>query len=263
MNIFRRFAVEPEKMYEFYGPVLGFEQLQTLNVSAGNPGGVARFQAGAQELKLTRRTRNREYRAGGVTGATGLRLVTFFFGDEAALVKRFAEHGYVAPAFAFEHGSGRRTALVEDPDGQAVELVVLPNASAAQLGAIEVGLTVANLERSRAFYRGFVGLDELPPADDERFVTKKYSFRHGATTITLRSFDRPLPADTGSGGIQYVVSNVDAVAALAAERSVAVESPLTPPGNVGLRTIWLGDPDGITNYFAETAASRAARRTAE
>src|SRR5262245_50947314 len=56
MNVFRRFAVEPEKMYEFYGDVLGFEQLQTLNVGAGNSGGVARFRAGAQELKLTRRT---------------------------------------------------------------------------------------------------------------------------------------------------------------------------------------------------------------
>ena len=258
MNVFRRFAVEPEKMYEFYGAVLGFKQLQTLNVSATNSGGVARFQAGAQELKLTRRTPNRHYEPGGVADATGFRLVTFFFADEAALVSRFMEHGYPAPQFAAERGSARRTALVQDPDGQAVELVVLANPAPAELAAIEVGLTVADLERSRAFYRSFVGLEELPPAEDARFGTKKYSFRHGATTVTLRNFGRALPADTGSGGIQYVVSNVDAVAALAASRAVHVETPLSPPG-AGLRTIWLSDPDSITNYFAETAQSRAAR----
>ena len=257
MNVFRRFAAEPEKMYEFYGPVLGFEQLQTLSITPGNPGGVARFRVGAQELKLTRRTPNRQYHPGGVADATGFRLVTFFFADEAALVKRFTEHGYPAPSFASERGTAGRRALVQDPDGQAVELVVLPNATPEQLAALEVGLTVADAERSRAFYRSFVGLEELEPTDDLRFGTTKYSFRHGATTVTLRSFGRELPADTGSGGIQYVVSNVDAVAALAESRAVTVETPLSPPGN-GLRTIWLSDPDAVTNYFAETAQSRAA-----
>ena len=46
---------------------------------------------------------------------------------------------------------------------------------------------------------------------DPLFDTMKYSFRHGATTVSLRSFASELPADTGSGGIQYVVSDADAV----------------------------------------------------
>src|SRR6185312_8591161 len=96
MNVFRRFAVEPERMFEFYGAVLGFKQLTTFSV--GN-GGVARFQAGAQELKLTKQVGNRVYRPGGVKAATGLRLVSFFFADEAALSKRFVEHGLAAPDF--------------------------------------------------------------------------------------------------------------------------------------------------------------------
>jgi catechol 2,3-dioxygenase-like lactoylglutathione lyase family enzyme len=258
MNVFRRFAAQPERMFEFYGGVLGFKQLTTFSV--GN-GGVARFQAGAQELKLTKQVGNREYRPGGMKAATGLRLVSFFFADEAALSRRFVEHGLPAPEFAALGNDGRRTALVLDPDGQAVELVILPGATAEQLGAIEVGLTVADLERSRAFYRGFVGLEELPPEHDTRFGTTKYGFRHGATTVSLRSFGNALPADTGSGGIQYVVSNVDVVDALARERHVAVEQPLAGLRGFDLRTIWLDDPDGITNYFAETAASRAARET--
>jgi len=255
MNVFRRFAVAPELMYQFYGEVLGFAQLSTFSV--GN-GGVARFQAGAQELKLTRRVAGREYQGGGVAGATGLRLLSFFFADEAALTQRFIAHGLPAPEFTLLPGANRRTALVEDPDGQAVELVILPGADAAALAAIEVGLTVADLERSRAFYRSFVGLEELPPAHDERFHTVKYQFRHGATTVALRSFGASLPTDTGSGGIQYVVSNVEVVDALAKVRQVAIDQPLQGLRGFDLRTIWLDDPDGITNYFAETAASRGA-----
>jgi len=260
MNVFRRFEVPAERMYEFYGGVLGFKQLTTLNVGNGG-GGVARFQAGAQELKLTRRVGNRSYEGGGVRGATGLRLVTFTFADEAALTARFAQHGLAAPEFKDYRGEGRRSALVQDPDGQDVELVIVPGATAEQLASIEVGLTVADLARSREFYRKFVGLEELPPVDDERFGTRKYSFRHGATTISLRSFGKALPADTGSGGIQYVVSNVEFVDALAQARHVAIQQPLNGLRGYDLRTIWLGDPDDITNYFAETGASRAARST--
>jgi catechol 2,3-dioxygenase-like lactoylglutathione lyase family enzyme len=259
MNVFRRFEVPAEQMYEFYGDVLGFKQLSTLNV--GNGGGVARFQAGAQELKLTRRVGDRSYEGGGVRAATGLRLLTFFFADEAALTARFVQHGLAAPEFTSYRREGRRSALVRDPDGQDVELVVVPDATTEQLANIEIGLTVADLDRSRAFYRSFVGLEELPPVDDELFGTRKYSYRHGATTISLRSFGNALPADTGSGGIQYVVSNVDFVDALAKERNVPIDQPLSGLRGFDLRTIWLDDPDGVTNYFAETGASRAARST--
>jgi catechol 2,3-dioxygenase-like lactoylglutathione lyase family enzyme len=261
MNVFRRFEVPAERMYEFYGGVLGFKQLSTLNV--GNGGGVARFQAGAQELKLTRRVANKSYASGGTRAATGLRLITFFFADEAGLKARFAEHGLPAPEFKDYRGEGRRSALVHDPDGQDVELVIVPGATAEQLARIEVGLTVADVERSRAFYRQFVGLEELAPVEDERFGTRKYSYRHGATTISLRSFGKDLPADTGSGGIQYVVSNVEAVDVLAKERQVQIDQPLSPLRGFDLRTIWLNDPDGVTNYFAETGASRAARTTTD
>lgn len=257
MNVFRRFEVPAERMYEFYGGVLGFEQLSTLNV--GNGGGVARFKAGAQELKLTRRVGDRSYVSGGVRAATGLRLLTFTFAEEAELAQRFVAHGLPRPEFS--NLGGRRSALVQDPDGQDVELAIVPGATADQLASLEVGLTVADLERSREFYRRFVGLEEIPAVDDERFGTRKYSYRHGATTISLRKFDGELPADTGSGGIQYVVSNVDFVDALAKERHVAIDQPLQGLRGFNLRTLWLDDPDGVTNYFAETGASRGARTT--
>jgi hypothetical protein len=79
-----------------------------------------------------------------------------------------------------------------------------------------------------------------------------YPFRNGTTTVELRHFGGDLPADTGSGGIQYVVSDVEAVNALAMERAVTIDQPLSTLAGFSLRTVWLDDPDGITNYFAQT-----------
>lgn len=250
MNVFRRFEADTEAMYAFYRDVLGLEQLTTY-------GAVARFQAGASEFKLTRRVANRTYQPGGVKDATGLRMVSFFFPEEAALVARFTRAKLPAPQFQDDPALKRRSAIVTDPDGQAVELVVVPNMMPS-LARIEVGITVSDIERSRAFYRGFVGLEELPPYDDFRFGTKVYPFRYGSTTINLRSFGGKLAADTGSGGIQYVVSNVNRVDELAKAQKIPIETPLTANPQAALRTVWLQDPDGVTNYFAETTWSRPA-----
>ena len=257
MNVFRRFHVDAAKVFEFYGGVLGLEQLQTFNVGGGQQ--VARFQIGSQQVKFTARTPDRKYQPGGIKNATGLRLLTFFFPDEATLSKRFTDHGLPAPAFKSVEGQTWTYAFVDDPDGQPVELVVIPNASKETYESIEVGLTVSDMEASRAFYRSFVGLKELPPARDPVLGTTVYAFRNGTTTINLRSFGADLPADTGSGGIQYVVTKVDPVDAMAKARHVTIEQPLGELKGFGLRTIWLDDPDGITNYFAETPESRKAQ----
>jgi hypothetical protein len=52
-----------------------------------------------------------------------------------------------------------------------------------------------------------------------------------------------------------VVSDVKAVEALAKALQVTIAQPLSTLPGFALKTIWLDDPDGITNYFAETAAS--------
>src|SRR5207253_3779032 len=122
---------------------------------------------------------------------------------------------------------------------------------------LEVGLTVSNLETSRAFYRDFVGLDELPPVADARLGVTKYPYRLGTTTINVWSFGKGGPAIKSSAGIQYVINNVEAVDARAKDKAVQIDRPLGPFGS-GLRTIWLGDPDGITNYFAQVATRTTA-----
>jgi catechol 2,3-dioxygenase-like lactoylglutathione lyase family enzyme len=246
-------------LLEFYGDVLGFEKLPSL-------GEVGRVKVGATELKLAPRARPSLQRpgvddrpvSGGVKDATGFRLSGFFFADEAALVARFERHGLAKPEFRSLPGSASRVALVTDPDGQTVELTVVPNAPAATYEQYEIGLTVADIEKSRAFYSGFMGFEELGPSDDPVFGTTKYSFRIGNAVVTLRSFGKSLPADKTSGMIQVVVTDVERVQALAQRRGVTIDRPLTAPRDARLRIMWLDDPDGISQYITETAESRAA-----
>jgi catechol 2,3-dioxygenase-like lactoylglutathione lyase family enzyme len=249
MNVFRRFAGDANAIYEFYGKVLGLKQLTTFNL--GGNTNVARFDVGSSQVKFSTVVPNRKYQHGAISDATGVRLLTFFLPSQAPLAERFRIQGLPVPEFRPIAGSKRSSALVQDPDGQWVELVIAPDEPPATYEQIEIGLVVSDLAVSRKFYREFVGLEELPPVEDTILHTTQYPYRHGSTIISLRSFGKPLPADTGSGGIQYVVSDVKAGETLAKARQVTIAQPLSTLPGFGLKTIWFDDPDGITNYFAE------------
>jgi hypothetical protein len=241
MNVFRRFNGDGVKTLEFYGQVLGFGNV-------GAVGGVSRYQVGPSQLKFTRAGANAKFTRGGINDAAGVRLWTMWFPDEETLTKRFVAHGFPAPVFKTVEGV--RSALVADPDGEWVQLVIAPNAPKDTYGRLEIGIAANDLERSRAFYRTFVGLDELPAVKDPVLSVTKYPFRHGSTTISVWATPGPKPVNQQLAGIQYVVKPVDPIWALAQERAIPVEQPLreTLPGLV---TTWLYDPDRVTNYFAE------------
>jgi catechol 2,3-dioxygenase-like lactoylglutathione lyase family enzyme len=241
MNVFRRFSGDGVRTLEFYGQVLGFGDV-------GAVGGVSRYQVGPSQLKFTRAGANTTFTRGGIDDAAGVRLWTMWFPDEETLTKRFAVHGYPAPAF--KTIDGVRSALVTDPDGEWVQLVIAPNAPKDTYGRLEIGIAANDLEKSRAFYRTFVGLEELPPVKDPVLGVTKYPYRHGSTTISVWATPGPKPTNRQLAGIQYVVKPVDPIWALAQARGIPVEQPLreTLPG---LMTTWLYDPDQVTNYFAE------------
>ncbi|MEJ2110830.1 MAG: VOC family protein, partial [Acidobacteriota bacterium] len=253
MNVFRRFSAEPEKMYAFYGDALGLKRSTSFALGGS---AMVWYQVGNQVVKLTGVVPGREYRHGEIADATGVRLLTFFYSDQAELVERFKSLGLPGPEFQEIPESGQSRALVEDPDGQWVELAVIPDAEKSIYDRIEIGLVVSDIKSSREFYGGFVGLEPLPPVKDPILKTEKYTFRHGSTLISLRSFGKGLPADTGSGGIQYVVSNAKAVEALAKKRNITIDQPLNLLANTGLLSVWLGDPDDITNYFAQVGVRK-------
>ena len=240
-NVFRRFSGDGVKTLEFYGPVLGFG-------SIGAVGGVSRYQVGPSQLKFTRAGANAKFTRGGINDAAGVRLWTMWFADEEALTKRFVAHGFPAPVF--KAVGGVRSALVADPDGEWVQLVIAPSAAKDTYDRLEIGIAANDLEKSRAFYRTFVGLEELPAVKDAVIGVTKYPFRHGSTIISVWATSGPKPTNRQLAGIQYVVKPVDPIWALAQQRAIPVEQPLgeTLPG---LMTTWLFDPDQVTNYFAE------------
>lgn len=241
MNVFRRFNGDGTKTLEFYGPVLGFGDSRAV-------GGVSIYQVGPSQLKFTRAGANTKFTRGAINDAAGVRLWTMWFADEDALTKRFVAHGLPAPAFKVVDGV--RSALVTDPDGEWVHLVIAPNAAKETYGRLEIGIAANDLEKSRAFYRTFVGLEELPPVKDGVLGVTKYPFRHGSTTISVWATPGPKPTNRQLAGIQYVVKPVDPIWALAQERQIPVEQPLAPTLGT-LMTTWLFDPDEVTNYFAE------------
>jgi hypothetical protein len=245
-NVFRRFDGDGVKTLEFYGEVLGFRDIGTARVGQGQ--GVSRYQVGPSQLKFTRAGANARFTRGAIEDAAGVRLWTMWFPDETMLARRFTDHGYAAPEF--KTVDGVRGALLTDPDGEWVRLVVIPDAPKDTYGQLEIGIAANDVEKSRAFYRTFVGLEELPAVKDPVLGVTKYPFRHGSTTISVWATPGKRPTNPQLAGIQYVVKPVDPIWALAQQRAIPVEQALgeTVPGLV---TTWLFDPDGVTNYFAE------------
>ena len=249
MNVYRRFSPDiRDRMITFYNQVLGMPSLNPITLGPNQQ--MLLYKVGAGQVKLASGLKDdRKYHTGGgVNDATGIRVYTFYFPDEAALSGRFTAAGYPAPVFK-DIGGGRRAALVQDPGGFHVELIVAPNAPPETYGKVDVGINVSDLKRSEAFYRDFVGLQALPPETDALLGVTRHPFRNGTTTIELWSAGKDLPADTGSAGIQYIVNNVEAVDALAKAQHVTIETPLGGVAGFNIRTVWLNDPDGATTYF--------------
>jgi catechol 2,3-dioxygenase-like lactoylglutathione lyase family enzyme len=248
VNVVRRFSSErTAAMREFYGEVLA---LPVLPETALGGGQMIRYPVGSSEVKLFPVAPSPANTAG-LTEATGMRLLTFFFAAQAALTQRFAAHGLPAPRFQkpTSRPGATAVALAQDPDGEWVELVVLPNAPAQALARFEIGIAVADLAASRAFYGDTMGLQPQPAVRDELLNVVRHSFTHGATTLNLWSVGAGATKDSATGGMQYIVWNVAAIDGVVRERAATVDRPLSAPGQ--MRTLWLNDPDGVSNYFAE------------
>jgi len=241
-----------EKSKEFYGQVLALKPMPNLIL----PGGLVmtRYQVGGTEIKFLHSPGAKTAETGQVDRAIGIRRLTLFFRDPTVLAARFKEHGLAEPVFETEPGSrGWKRAIVLDPDGSEVALLIAP-AEAAD--TIEVRLTVGDLEKSRQFYRDFIGFAELDP---EKVPAAEggelFRYRHDNTTIVLASFGATLPKHAGRWEkargvryIQYIVRDLDAVSEDAKTSGVKIEQPIFPLGNLA-RIMFIADPDGIINEF--------------
>lgn len=260
MNVFRRFPADiTPQMVKFYNEAVGLKALTPIQLTKSQQ--MLLFRVGATgQIKLAAGlAAGRDYKPGGdVNATTGMRLLTFTYPKADEVTAAFKAAGFAAPKFK-SIGGGKQAALVKDPGGFNVELLVDPKATEAAQRGVEVGVNVADLAKSRDFYQNFVGLEALPPVKDPVLGVTKYPFRHGETTVSLWSVGKNLPADTGSAGIQYVIGNIQQVNAAAKQRDVAVQTPLGGiKGFPGLLTVWLSDPDGATDYFYQMVPRPAA-----
>jgi catechol 2,3-dioxygenase-like lactoylglutathione lyase family enzyme len=255
MNVFRRFPREATaQMVKFYTEALALRSLNPIQLTSTQQ--MLLTGVGSGQIKLSAGTPgNQDYDlAGGHKGGTGLRLLILSYPDEAVVKQRFAKAGLPQPKFT-KGAHGTRTALLADPGGFPVQLVIRPGAKDHSDDGVGVGIGVSNLTKSRAFYREFVGLDELPPVKDTQLGVTLYPYRHQETTIYLYDVGKAAHRDTGSAGIQYVVSDAPFMDAKGKARGLQVITPLNKLRGFDLITVWLGDPDGVTNYFAQVNRS--------
>ena len=259
-NVFRRYPRDKtEAMVKFYTGALALKSLSPIQLTATQQ--MLLTGVGHGQIKLSAGQQgNRQYDlAGGVTGGTGIRYFRLTFPDKKTVLDRFAATGFTMPKFA-RQGDGTEAALVEDPGGFPIEIVIKPGARDGSNDGVGVGINASKLEVSRDFYRTFVGLKELPPIKDKLLGLTLYPFGRGETTLYLYHAGDNAHPDNGSAGIQYVVSDSPLVDAKAKARHIAVETPLNKLAGFDLITVWLNDPDGVTNYYAQVGpGSRIAR----
>jgi len=252
MNVFRRFPREvTQDMIRFYTGALGLRSLSPIQLTGTQQ--MILTGVGQGQIKLSAgQPEGRTYAlGGGPSGGKGIRFFTLAYPDRETVLDRFAEYGFEAPQFA-EQSDGTQAALVTDPGGFPVQIVIRAGARPNGDDGVGVGINVSNFAESRAFYRDFVGLDELAAVEDKLLGITKYPYRNGETTLYLYNAGDGGTADTGSAGIQYVVRDAAMVEARRAERNIKVLTPLNKMRGFDLITVWLADPDGVTNYFAQT-----------
>ncbi len=251
MNVFRRFPREmTEDMVRFYTEALALRPLNPIQLTSTQQMILTGVGSGQVKLSAGQQGSRSYDLSGGWNGGTGIRYLTLTYPDAEAVIQRFEAAGFEAPTLQ-ERGNGIRSGWVKDPAGLTIEIVTGNGFKDNSDDGVGIGIGVSDMEASRAFYREFVGLDELPAQDSASLGITRYPYRHGETTIYLHQVAQGMPADTGSSGIQYVVGDAAMVDARARYRDIPVETPLNRLRGFDLTTIWLNDPDGVTNYFAQ------------
>jgi len=255
MNVFRRFERDiTADMVEFYTGALGLRSLSPIQLTSSQQMILTGVGSGQIKLAAGQQGDQNYDLSGGPTGGTGIRFFVLTYPDAAAVQARFTAAGHSAPVFA-DAGGGRQVAMVDDPGGFPVQIVIDPAAKDNSNDGVGVGIGVSDLAASREFYREFVGLDGLPEERDPVLGITRYPYRHAETTLYLYDVGTGKPANTGSAGIQYVVSDAPMVEARRASRNIRVQNPLNRMRGFDLVTVWLYDPDGVTNYFAQVGPS--------
>jgi catechol 2,3-dioxygenase-like lactoylglutathione lyase family enzyme len=242
----------------FYRDLMGFEVLP--EVSMGEVGNMRRVRVGNHVIKLYDFARAPERVEGGTDKANGMRLLAFILDDLEGVLARFDAAGHKYTRLPLPDAAKFHVAFASDTDGNALELVGLKAPAGDKLRTrMQIGLTVADVQRSRQFYGEKLGLAEEPemklPASMNTVGNVRYGFALGGTTIKFWGKGE-LPTKTGAParytGIRLItahVENTDAVHEQLKSRGVEIKVP--PHDFQGLaRVMFINDPDGNFIEFA-------------
>ena len=111
---------------------------------------------------------------------------------------------------------------------------------------LHIGLRVADLQRSLAFYTG-LGYEVLGQVPETEFGSLTMLKLPGDEFVTVELVHGPGRGAVGPGGLNHLVIQVEsmqaAVSRLAA-RGIEVDTPVSPDGSENFWTAWVTDPDG-------------------
>ncbi|MEO8025671.1 MAG: VOC family protein, partial [Bryobacteraceae bacterium] len=180
--------------------------------------------------------------------------VTLYTSDGAAIEKRLKSK--TNTDVVWNQAGKARYCFAPDPDGNAIEIVELPaGAEPALLQRAAIGLTVGDVEKSRAFYGKLLGLAEQPTQDLPNGGTK-YSYMAGPTVIKFWQAPANAPKKTGGPqeaiGFRYftfMVKDADAAQKWLTEAGAKIVMPPTDFGRLA-RILFIADPDGNFIEFA-------------
>ena len=114
---------DADAMAAFYGDVLGLEEVPGFDFAGGS---MRRYAHGDAVVKLVSTSPPPELSNppnGPAGGAAGVRYLSIVVDDVAATVQRCEDAGRAVPVPTMEFRPGISIAMVEDPDGNWVELV--------------------------------------------------------------------------------------------------------------------------------------------
>ena len=112
-----------DAMTAFYCDTLGLEVEAVLDMPNGSQ--MTRLICGTTIVKLVTHTRTPEAKnpPGGIAGATGIRYFTITIDDLETAVAECRDAGYTVALGPLESRPGVNIAMIEDPDGNWVELL--------------------------------------------------------------------------------------------------------------------------------------------
>ena len=111
---------------------------------------------------------------------------------------------------------------------------------------LHVGLRVADLERSLAFYTG-LGYEVLGSVPETEFGSLTMLRLPGDEFVTIELVHDPRRGVVDPGGLNHLVIQVESMRVTVGDltaRGVQVEAPGSPDGSEDFWTAWITDPDG-------------------